>query len=113
MPPTDRDQLPTRQQLDHLVFELLDPIHHLDDGARQTLLARARHFRLGPGEGHPGRFLAKAQPVAAQSGTSAHCGDCAIARRGLIGTKGRQFSDSVTYNPNSRHRASMRLTDTG
>ena len=50
MHPTGRDQLPTAQQSDHLVFELLDPIHHLDDGARQRLLARARHFRLGPRE---------------------------------------------------------------
>lgn len=42
--------LPTARQFDHLVFELLDPIHRLDDGSRQRLLVTARHLRLGPGE---------------------------------------------------------------
>lgn len=40
----------TAQQVDHLIFELLDPIRQLDDGARQRLLAGARHLRLGPGD---------------------------------------------------------------
>ena len=44
------DSRPPAQQLDHLVFELLDPIHRLDDGSRQRLLEAARHFQLEPGE---------------------------------------------------------------
>jgi HD-like signal output (HDOD) protein len=50
MPEHPSDSPPTAQQLDHLVFELLDPIHRLDDGSRQRLLKAARHFRLGPGQ---------------------------------------------------------------